>query len=80
MVDCLREVSANDLVHTDNLFSPVARLNQMAWGPTNEPDVVEDAFIVQHPGLLVKQNKQKDLPFMAGSVKNEGLVVAASTS
>ena len=50
---------------------------ELSWIPTNELES-ENAFLTDSPRNLMAQKKMKDLPFMSGTVQDEGLLITLS--
>ena len=70
----MRRKDAKSLVSTDNRVNLATRFKQITWTPTVEPES-EDAFLTDSPINLINNNKIKDLPFMTGTVSEEGFMV-----
>lgn len=74
LVECLRKKSAERLVNTNFALGTLDRLTLSNWSPTNEPEN-DDAFLTDTPKNLMNNNQMKDLPFMSGTVSDEGLSI-----
>ena len=74
LVGCMRRRSAKTIMNTDNRVNLLTSFEQISWLPTNEPES-QDAFLTDSPINLINNNKIKDLPFMTGTVSDEGLLV-----
>ncbi|XP_066594687.1 carboxylic ester hydrolase-like [Prorops nasuta] len=77
MVDCLRKLSASQLLDSDDIFDPLVQLLTIGWMPTKEAKS-DDAFLTESPLTLVLNNEMDDLPFMTGSVRDEGLLMTSA--
>ena len=71
-VNCLRKRSAYQLL--DALKIVIEEFPIIPWLPTDEPES-KNAFFTDSPRNLVAQNKMKDLPFISGTVADEGLII-----
>ena len=70
LIKCLREIKVQDLLIATEFIT--SRNPGLAWTPTDEIES-EDAFLTDSPQNLIAQNKMKDLPFISGTVTDEGL-------
>ena len=77
LVRCLRTKDVKTLINTSSIFGAISRLAQLTWTPTDEPES-ENAFLTENPKNLIKNNKMKDLPFISGTVSEEGLLITNS--
>ncbi|XP_033228943.1 esterase E4-like [Belonocnema kinseyi] len=73
-VECLRDKSFKELMNAMKYVNDEFPL--LSWIPTDEMES-EDAFLTDSPLNLLAQNKMKDLPFMTGTVVDEGLIATA---
>ncbi|XP_043467863.1 uncharacterized protein LOC122502062 [Leptopilina heterotoma] len=71
LMNCLRKTDANDLLFWSNIVGLFVRNAELAWVPTNESPDSEETFLTDNPENLMEQ--MKDLPFISGVSKNEGL-------
>lgn len=55
-------------------FGSIERVSLLNWTPTDEPES-DDAFLKDTPKKLLMNNGMKDLPFMSGTVSDEGLLI-----
>lgn len=75
LIECLRTKSAATLVNTNFALGSLDRLALLNWSPTNEPEDEDGAFLTDTPKNLMNNNRMKDLPFMSGTVSDEGLLI-----
>lgn len=74
LIECLRSKSAATLVNTNFAFGSIDRAALLNWSPTNEVEN-DGAFLTDTPLNLINKNAMKDLPFMSGTVSDEGLLI-----
>ncbi|XP_051167922.1 esterase SG1-like [Leptopilina boulardi] len=74
MIKCLRNVNFKNLLKASKFYE--SKKPQLIWTPTNEI-ASKDAFLMDSPQNLVRQNKIKKYPFISGVVADEGLYVTA---
>ncbi|XP_033227815.1 esterase FE4-like isoform X2 [Belonocnema kinseyi] len=70
LIKCLREINFEALLTATK--SVKSALDELPWRPTDELES-EEAFLTDSPLNLIAQNKMKDLPFICGTVSNEGI-------
>ncbi|XP_051154447.1 uncharacterized protein LOC127277388 [Leptopilina boulardi] len=76
IVNCLRRVNSNELAKASSGLDALVKTGHFIWVPTIESDT-PDAFLTEIPLDSVDNNKTKDLPFMSGTVADEGLSFTA---
>lgn len=67
------------LINTTSLFDLFQNIFPYMWGPTSEPDL-PGAFLTDIPKNILNSKKQKNLNWIAGVVRNEGLVITSGKS
>ncbi|XP_046737847.1 juvenile hormone esterase-like [Diprion similis] len=72
LIDCLRGLTVLQLVNTTLPFKKWKFTKTYMWMPTVEPHV-EGAFLTQNPVELVTSGKGRDLPWLSGFNREEGL-------
>ncbi|XP_046737845.1 juvenile hormone esterase-like [Diprion similis] len=72
LIDCLRGLTVSQLVNTTVPFQKWKFVKHYIWVPTVEPDV-EGAILTQNPQDLIKAGKSRDLPWLCGVTRDEGL-------
>ena len=70
-IKCLKKISSYELIKAMQYVNEASPL--LTWVPTDELES-NDAFLTDSPLNLLAQNKMKDLPFLTGTVTNEGLI------
>lgn len=71
LINCLRKTDGYSLLFLSNIVGLLIRNAEIAWVPTNEPDI-EGAFLTDSPENLMDQ--MQDLPFISGLTANEGVL------
>ncbi|KAK4880603.1 hypothetical protein RN001_008749 [Aquatica leii] len=77
MVDCLRKVSAEDIIIQTNKFPEFNYDPSIPFKPTIEQPH-ENAFITQHPLEIIKKGKMANVPFMTGVTRDDGAMKSAA--
>lgn len=67
------------LLNTTSLFDLFQNIFPYMWGPTSEPNL-PGAFLTDIPKNILNSKRQKNLNWIAGVVRNEGLVITSGTS
>lgn len=73
IVECLRNKELDNLLYDSYKYENFARYALKTWTPTEEIEA-EGAFLAETPENLIAKGKMKDLPFITGTVKDEGLI------
>lgn len=76
LIDCLRNVDALDIIATKPKFFEWRTFSRVSWGPTDEPDI-EGAVLTESPANLYAAGRIRDLPWITGVVRDEGLMYGA---
>lgn len=72
MVDCLRNVSANEIIKVSlDVFDDIDKAAHRTWRATQEPKV-PGAFITDTPEDLIQMNQWKRSPLIIGVTQDEG--------
>ncbi|XP_046753940.1 juvenile hormone esterase-like [Diprion similis] len=74
LIECLRTVNASDIVASASKFYVWESVPVVVWGPTDEPDI-EGAVLTDSPKNLFAQHEFRDLPWIAGIVRDEGILM-----
>lgn len=76
ILDCLRRIPAHELVVIARHFQPFLYNPITPFGPVVEPAGAE-AFLSEHPLVLLREGRVKNLPWFSSNVQDEGLYPAA---
>lgn len=76
LLDCLRQVPPDELVVTAKHFQPFLYNPFTPFGPIVEPDSAE-AFLSEHPLVLLREGRVRNSPWFSSNVQDEGLYPAA---
>ncbi|XP_046629890.1 venom carboxylesterase-6-like [Neodiprion virginianus] len=74
LVNCLRETNISDILGVYSKFYTWRSQPSVVWAATDEPDV-EGAFLTDSPTNLINAGKIRDIPWMTGSNRDEGLFI-----
>ncbi|XP_076754342.1 juvenile hormone esterase-like [Xylocopa sonorina] len=74
-IECLRGIDASKLVKVTDVFNEIERALSTEWRPTVEPSG-KDAILTDTPANLIRKNKLKICPLIAGIVKEMGAAAA----
>ncbi|XP_043467737.1 juvenile hormone esterase-like [Leptopilina heterotoma] len=75
-INCLRNVSSDQLVKTSPTVQTIIKYGHFIWTPTIESKL-PGSFLTDSPLNSVNRNKMRDLPFMSGTVTDEGLALTS---
>ncbi|XP_046739905.1 esterase E4-like [Diprion similis] len=72
LVNCLKGLSASQLVKKTSMFREWGQYPDIVWNPTIEPDI-DGAVLTDSPANLFTAGKIRDLPWIALVARDEGL-------
>lgn len=76
LVNCLRALSASQIVDATLKMFVWQGYPEVIWGPTDEPDI-KGAFLMDSPANLLASGIASDIPWMTGVTRDDGLSTSA---
>lgn len=76
LIECLRKTDASKIIDATKIFSKWEIFPMTIWLPAVEPDV-EGAVLTDTPVNLLKRGRIRDLPAIAGSVRDDGFILSS---
>lgn len=76
LLDCLRQIPAQELVVIARHFQPYLYNPFTPFGPVIEP-TGDEAFLSEHPLVLLREGRVKNFPWFSSNVQDEGLYPSA---